>query len=67
MSAIGSWMGDCMLDFVGDPANATFGGSCGMGDDIPSSPDPGVQGKVSLVVLHRLRPQVCCVQLVISG
>ena len=30
----------------------------GMRDDIPYSTDPGVQGKVSLVVLHRVRLQV---------
>ena len=47
-------MGDRLLDFVGDPANAA------------SSPDPGVQGKVSLDVLHRLCPGVYCVQLVID-
>ena len=38
-------MGDRLLDFVGDPANATFGCSGEMRDNISSSPDPGVQGK----------------------
>ena len=55
----------CCKYFVGEQANATFCGSGGMGDDIPS--DPGMHGKVSLVVLHRIRPRVCCVQLVTSG
>ena len=67
MSAVSTWMGDRLLDFVGDPAYITFGGSGGMRDDIPSSPDAGVQGKVSLHVLQRLRPRFCCVQLVTSG
>ena len=30
VSAVCSWMGDRLLDFVGDPANATFGGSGGI-------------------------------------
>ena len=69
VSAVSIWMGDRLLDFLGDPTNATFGSSVGMGDDIPSSPDPGVQGKVSLDMMHlyRLHPRVCCVQLVTSG
>ena len=32
-----------------------------MGDDIPSSPDSGVQGKMSLVVLHRPLVLLCAV------
>ena len=33
----------------------------------PSSPDPGMQEKVSLVVLHRLRPRgLLCEQLATS-
>ena len=48
-------------------AHVTFGGSGGMGDEIPSSPDSAEQGKVSLDMLQRLRPQVCCVQLVTLG
>ena len=35
--------------------------SRGLGDFIPSSGDPGMHGKMSLVVLHRLCPQVWCV------
>ena len=57
-------MGDHLLDFVADPANITFGGSGGMRDDIPTSPNSGMKGKVSVVVLHRLHPQVCSMQLV---
>ena len=60
-------MGDHLLDFVGNPANATFGGSGGFGDEIPSSPDSAEQGKVSLDMLHRLRSQLCYVQLVTLG
>ena len=50
-----------------DPANATFGGRVGMGDDLPLSPDPGLQGKASLIVIHRLRHQVFCVQWMSFG
>ena len=32
-----------------ESANALYGGSGGMEDDIQNSSDPGVQGKVSLV------------------
>ena len=69
VSAVSIWMGDRLLDFVGDPANAIHlvPNYCGMGDNISSSPDPGVQGMVSRVVLHRLRPRVYCVQLVTLG
>ena len=59
------WVTAC--DFMDDSANATFGGRVGMGGDIPLSPDPGVQGKVSLIVIHRLRRQVFCVQLMSFG
>ena len=62
VSAFSTLMGDRLLDCVCDSTNAAFGGSGVMGDNIPSSSDPGVQGKVSLVVLHRIRPQFCCVQ-----
>ena len=58
-SNVSTLMSDRLLDFVGNPANATFGASGGMEDDKPSSPDPGVKGNESLDVLHRLHPRVC--------
>ena len=58
VTAVSTCMGDRLLDFVGNPVNATFGGSGGLRDDIPSSPDPGVQGKVSRVLTRILKTAV---------
>ena len=36
VSVVRIWMGESLLDFVGDPANATFGGRSEMDDDMYS-------------------------------
>ena len=34
VSVVSTWMSESLLDFVADPANATFGGRSGMDDDM---------------------------------
>ncbi|MEW8546774.1 MAG: hypothetical protein AB2693_24940 [Candidatus Thiodiazotropha sp.] len=59
-------MGDRLLDFVDDPANATFGGSSGMGDDMISGPRHAGKSVTSYVA-KALPSDLLCEQLVNLG
>ena len=56
---VSTWIDDGLLDFVGDPANATFGDSVGMGYIMALSLGSSEKGNEILDVLHRHCPQVC--------